>query len=106
VITWVLGWYGVASLLLFFVYGYDKRQARQDGWRIPELRLQLLALLGGWPGGVLAQRLLRHKNRKRRFLWVFWLVSLVNIAGLSLLLVPGLADEVRQLLRPLFSFIY
>jgi uncharacterized membrane protein YsdA (DUF1294 family) len=38
--------------------------------------LHLLDLLGGWPGGFLAQRRLRHKCSKGSFQFVFWLIVL------------------------------
>lgn len=36
-----------ASLLTFFAYRYDKRQAEAAEWRVPEATLQGLALVGG-----------------------------------------------------------
>ncbi|MNG38217.1 hypothetical protein D3C84_1258340 [compost metagenome] len=47
---------------------------------MPERTLHLLALLGGWPGALLAQRRLRHKTAKPRFLLVFWLTTLGHVA--------------------------
>ena len=38
------------SLVAFVFYGFDKRRAQKDGRRVPEKTLQLLTLLGGWPG--------------------------------------------------------
>ncbi len=104
--TLLLGGYGVFSLVLFLLYGYDKRQAQRGGWRVPEARLHLLSLFGGWPGGFLAQRLFRHKTRKRSFQLGFWLIGLFHLCLLSLLLIPGLPGVVKTTLRPLFSFIY
>nr|MBX2853107.1 DUF1294 domain-containing protein [Phycisphaeraceae bacterium] len=70
-------------------YAWDKRQASKHGWRVPEKRLHLLALLGGWPGALLGQRWLRHKSVKTRFRLVFWLTVFVHItvaAGITYLL--------------------
>ena len=47
----------VASLLCFLAYAWDKAAARRGAWRTPERTLLGLGLLGGWPGGLLAQRL-------------------------------------------------
>jgi uncharacterized membrane protein YsdA (DUF1294 family) len=53
--------------LLFF--GVDKLKSVRGSWRIPELRLLLVALLG--PFGAYAGMLLfRHKTRKAKFLLV------------------------------------
>lgn len=73
------------SLLTYAVYAHDKAAARRRRRRVPERVLHLLALLGGWPGAWLAQRLLRHKSRKLRFQLVFWLTVLLNLAVIVLL---------------------
>ena len=68
------------SLLTLGFYAWDKRQAGKRGWRVPEKRLHILSLLGGWPGALLGQRLLRHKSIKTRFRVVFWLTVLLHVA--------------------------
>ena len=67
------------SLLCFALYAIDKSAALAGRRRVPERRLLLLGLLGGWPGGLLAQQLLRHKTRKTSFLLPFWLTVLINV---------------------------
>ncbi|MCC1492088.1 DUF1294 domain-containing protein [Cognatishimia sp. F0-27] len=60
--------YGVfVNLLAFLLFWRDKRNAVTGRRRIPEARLLGAAVLGGWPGAKLAQRLLRHKTRKHPF---------------------------------------
>ncbi|MHC4878777.1 MAG: DUF1294 domain-containing protein [Planctomycetota bacterium] len=79
----------LASLVSFILYGFDKRRARRDGQRVPEKRLHVLALLGGWPGAMLGQRLFRHKTVKVQFRIVFWLTvacHVVIVSGVSWLL--------------------
>jgi uncharacterized membrane protein YsdA (DUF1294 family) len=44
--------------------------------------LHLLAVMGGWPGAFLAQRLFHHKTEKRAFQCVFLLTVLANGACL------------------------
>ena len=75
--------YGCMSLVAYAVYALDKSAARRKRRRVPE---RALHLLGGWPGALLAQRQLRHKTSKPRFLMVFWLMVLLDITGLFLLL--------------------
>lgn len=77
----VLGFYGLMSMICFAVFWRDKRQARQGRWRTPESTLHLLELLGGWPGGLAAQLLLRHKIRKFSYQVVFWCI--VGLHGLA-----------------------
>ncbi len=74
------------SLLSYALYATDKRAAQQSRWRVPERTLHLLALLGGWPGALLAQRRLRHKTAKPRFLLMFWLTALGHVAAVAALL--------------------
>lgn len=66
------------SLFAFFSYRSDKRRAEAGAWRIPETTLHLTALLGGWPGAFLAQRLFRHKVSKVSFQLTFWAVVLLH----------------------------
>jgi uncharacterized membrane protein YsdA (DUF1294 family) len=65
-----LFWYFFLSLLLFLVYGLDKAQAVANGRRIPERVLHILALAGGFPGGLLGRSFFHHKTRKPAFLVV------------------------------------
>lgn len=68
------------SLVTFVAYGFDKRRARTDGRRVPEKTLHLMALLGGWPGALLGQKVFRHKTQKVSFRIVFWLCVALNLA--------------------------
>lgn len=78
--------YLCASLVCFAAYALDKGAARKNRRRTPERTLLLLGLIGGWPGGVLAQRWLRHKSAKRSFQLKFWLTVIVNIGVAGLLI--------------------
>lgn len=66
------------SGLNYAFYRTDKQAAQQGRRRIPEKNLHLVALLGGWPGALLAQQRLRHKSSKTEFLQVFWLTVIAN----------------------------
>ncbi len=74
----------VASVVTFVAYGWDKRQARRGGWRVKEKTLHVMALLGGWPGGWVGQRVWRHKTYKRSFRIVFWLIVTLHALGVGL----------------------
>ena len=73
-IHWPLLAYGLGSLVAFVLYMHDKRSALISGWRTPEATLHLIELLGGWPGALIAQQVLRHKTRKLSFQTMFWLI--------------------------------
>jgi uncharacterized membrane protein YsdA (DUF1294 family) len=70
--------YLFASAVTFIFYARDKSAAREVRWRTPERTLHLWALLGGWPGALLAQRVLHHKSRKRSFQVIFWASAALN----------------------------
>ena len=78
---WLLAFYTGASGLCFAAYAFDKRAAQAGRRRVPEATLLALGLIGGWPGGLLAQRTLRHKTRKVHFLVPFWVTVVLNIAA-------------------------
>ena len=59
--------YLAASTASVVAYGVDKSAARQGRPRVCERTLHLLAVIGGWPGALVAQRLFRHKSRKPSF---------------------------------------
>ncbi|WP_394778652.1 DUF1294 domain-containing protein [Undibacterium sp.] len=74
--------YALASLLNLALYAADKSAAKKGNWRISENSLHLVSLLGGWPGALLAQSMLRHKNKKTAFQIVFWATVAINLAAL------------------------
>lgn len=86
---WMAAAYAVLGLVTFVVYASDKAAARRGAWRVKERNLHLLALLGGWPGALVAQLLLRHKTAKRDFRAMFWLTVLLNVAGFVWLSSPA-----------------
>lgn len=76
----VMGVYGVMSLFCFIATYRDKRKSMNKQWRTPESTLHLLELLGGWPGGLVAQQVFRHKTRKFSYQLTFWCI--VGLHGL------------------------
>ena len=72
-LAWLVGWTPVA----FAVYGIDKWQATHDGWRIPEIVLHGLALVGGVIGAWAGRVVFRHKTQKPIFLVVLIIASII-----------------------------
>lgn len=68
------------NILAFAVFVWDKAMANGGRQRIPESSLLLLTMAGGEIGSIGAMLVVRHKTRKRAFLWKFWLCFLVGIA--------------------------
>jgi uncharacterized membrane protein YsdA (DUF1294 family) len=81
--------YVVLSVVAYAMYRHDKVAAGRGDRRIPENRLHLVALVGGWPGAWIAQQHVRHKTRKQPFRTIFWLTVVANIAGLVWLVITG-----------------
>ena len=73
------------SLLLFCVYAFDKSAAMNRRQRIPEATLQVLSLLGGWPGELVAQPLFHHKYTKTAYRLTFYLIVSLHLALLAIL---------------------
>jgi uncharacterized membrane protein YsdA (DUF1294 family)/cold shock CspA family protein len=91
--------YAAASALTFVVYAVDKLAARAGRQRVSEGSLITLGFVGGWPGGLLAQQLLRHKTAKESFQRQFWQSVMLNV-----LVVVGLAGALHYGLFAWLSF--
>lgn len=89
--------YLVVSVATFAAYALDKAAAEKGNWRTSESTLHLLALVGGWPGALLAQSRLRHKTRKQPFRAIFWTTVLLNCAAFVWLFTPEGADTWRSI---------
>jgi uncharacterized membrane protein YsdA (DUF1294 family)/cold shock CspA family protein len=99
-ISWlVVVIYFALSLLTFIVYVWDKSSAKRGRWRTAESSLHLMGLLGGWPGALAAQRLLRHKSSKREFLRVFWATVLLNVVVIGYLVWIGDSAIINRLIE-------
>jgi uncharacterized membrane protein YsdA (DUF1294 family)/cold shock CspA family protein len=94
----VVGLYVGASLLAFVVYAWDKSAARGGHWRTAENTLHMIALFGGWPGALVAQRVLRHKSSKASFQTMFWATVLINCGLLGWSLTAKGAEVLRSVL--------
>jgi uncharacterized membrane protein YsdA (DUF1294 family) len=77
---WVVAWLAGLSVVCFAYYGYDKRQARAGGPRVPEAALHTLALLGGTAGALAGMYFFRHKTVKASFRIVFFLILALQVA--------------------------
>ena len=95
---WVLFLYLGVSAITFGSYAIDKSAARLKQRRVAETSLILLGMLGGWPGAILAQQLLRHKTAKRSFRAVFWVSVLINVVVFVAINAPGVAQSLADVL--------
>jgi uncharacterized membrane protein YsdA (DUF1294 family)/cold shock CspA family protein len=93
----ILYLYLAASAFTFLVYAKDKRAARRNRWRTKESTLHTLALIGGWPGALIAQQVLRHKSRKNAFQFAFWTTVVLNCVAFGWLFTEQGAEMLRLL---------
>ncbi|TWU58920.1 hypothetical protein Poly51_17000 [Rubripirellula tenax] len=80
ILTGLSVWIALASLVAAWLYVRDKSAARADRQRVPEKTLLLWCLVGGWPGGWIAGRWLRHKSSKLSYRVAFMVCVIVNVA--------------------------
>lgn len=78
--------YSLMSVLAFGAYWRDKSAAQENARRTPERELHLVSVVGGWPGALLAQGLLRHKSKKQSFQLIFWITVILNVGLMAWLL--------------------
>ena len=85
----LLGSYGLLSAVAFLLYRADKSAAQQGTRRTPESTLHTIALVGGWPGALLARQVFRHKTIKQPFRTIFWVTALANCLALAWIVSEG-----------------
>lgn len=79
----VLAAYGLFSVVAFLLCRADKAAAPQGGWLTAESTLHTIALVGGWPGALVARQAFRHKTTKQSFRTIFWITVIANCATLA-----------------------
>ena len=69
----------VINIITFLVFGYDKRQAKNNKRRISEFHLLLLTAIGGTIGGLLGMNFFKHKTNKFSFILSFYTIVILQI---------------------------
>jgi uncharacterized membrane protein YsdA (DUF1294 family)/cold shock CspA family protein len=90
--------YLIGSAVAFLAYALDKSAAKNNQWRTAENTLHFFSLIGGWPGALIAQSLLRHKSKKESFQIVFWTTVILNCSALAWVLSASGANVLRAFL--------
>ena len=85
----VVAAYALFSAVAFLMYAADKSAAEQGKWRTKESTLHTIALVGGWPGALVARRVFRHKTTKQPFRTIFWGTVVANCIALAVLACVG-----------------
>lgn len=74
------------NFVTFIAYGIDKRAAINNNRRVPEAQLHTLEFLGGWIGAFAAQKIFRHKTKKKSYQIMFWLMLFLQGAAIYIIL--------------------
>lgn len=77
----IIGFIISINMVAFLFYGIDKIKAKRDSWRIPEVNLLLLGLLGGGVGSLIAMTIFHHKISKKKFYIGVPIIILLNLMG-------------------------
>lgn len=72
-------WFAFINAITFIVFGIDKRKAVNGKFRIKELTLFVLSLIGGAVGGLMAMYIFHHKTRKWYFRFGIPFIATVQI---------------------------
>ena len=70
----------VINVVTFLVYGIDKVKAKRGYWRISEVTLLMLAVIGGSIGALLGMKVWHHKTMHKKFKYGLPLILLAQIA--------------------------
>lgn len=80
IVIWYLVIINIAAVV---VYGWDKLCAIRKRWRVPEMTLLAIALLGGSIGAIVAMQVFRHKTLHLKFKYGVPFILALQAAGLA-----------------------
>lgn len=67
------------NIITFFTYGIDKLKAKNHKWRIQEITLLLLAIIGGSIGAWLGVKIWHHKTMNKKFSYGIPIILILQI---------------------------
>lgn len=71
------------NVILFSMMGIDKKRAKKKQWRISEMGLFLVAIVGGALGGTIGMYIFHHKTRHWYFVIGFPLILVVQCISIT-----------------------
>lgn len=86
-ITNIIIYFFAINIITFFAMWVDKRKAQKGSWRIKEITLFTLVLLGGGIGGIAGMYTFRHKTKKLKFVIGFPVILIAEIIMLIYLVI-------------------
>ena len=76
----------VINVVAFFMYGIDKWKAKKSKWRISEVALLMMAVLGGSIGAWLGMKVWHHKTQHKKFKYGVPAIIIVQLALIAYIL--------------------
>ena len=83
VIKSIIFYYAVINIIAFFMFGSDKRKAKNSEWRISESSLIFVSFAGGAFGSLLGMQVFHHKTRKVKFQVLIPFMVIIHLALIS-----------------------
>lgn len=74
------------NFFTFIAYGRDKKCAQKGEWRIPEVQLHTLELLGGTIGAIIGQNFFHHKRKKKSYMATFFATIFIQLGAIFYIL--------------------
>ena len=81
-LLFILFHFPFVNIFTFWAYGRDKRLAQRHEWRIPEVQLHTLELLGGTIGAIAGQKVFHHKNKKKSYMATFFATIIIQLGAI------------------------
>ena len=75
----VIAYLVIINVVTFFMYGFDKWKAKHSKWRVPEVTLIGLAVIGGSFGAWLGMKIWHHKTLHKKFIYGIPLILIAQI---------------------------
>lgn len=76
----ILIYFLAINVFAFFLYGIDKWKAKRSKWRIPEMTLLSIAVIGGSVGAWIGMKVWHHKTMHKKFKYGIPLILFAQIA--------------------------
>lgn len=68
----------IVNIVSFFAFGLDKSKSKKNHWRISEMSLVVIALIGGAAGALLGMVAFKHKTNKVKFTLGIPIIFILN----------------------------
>jgi len=95
----VILWYLVSiNLFTFLLFAIDKYHSIKDKKRVPEMSLHFFSIAGGVFGALIAMIITKHKIRKKLFLFIQSIITIIWIGSIFYIL-----NNLKTLLNALQS---